>query len=159
MTTADLKTLAAHAPWTPTREAIRAAGAKPRGKGNRPAESQPQAVDAPAVDELLPMRLVSTQNVREHWGPRGKRNKAQCAALRARLYGRTLPAPPVVVTFTRVAPAHRQLDSDNNTAAFKWMRDTIAKLYGLDDADERLRFVCEQAVGEYGVRLRIERNV
>lgn len=79
---------------------------------------------------LLPLRLVSRANQREHWAVRNKRDKAEKRTTRLML-PKVAPPLPVVVHLTRVAP--RALDDDNLRGAFKAVRDAVAEWLGADD--------------------------
>ena len=101
---------------------------------------------------LLPLRLPSAANLREHWATKAKRVKAQRQMVAAYFGGRLLPALPVVVTLTRIAP--RTLDSDNAQMAMKAVRDEVAHRFGVPDNDPRIRWEYGQrkgGVGEYAV--------
>jgi len=97
---------------------------------------------------VLPVKLRSTVNLREHWRVRAARAKAtrHTAALvvRAHLGGR-LPAGVLRVRLTWVH--HRLADTDNLAVAFKAVRDGIADAFGLDDGDRRLVWEYRQERG------------
>lgn len=111
---------------------------------------------------MLPLRLVSVLNVREHHMARARRTKrhrlAAALTLRAaygsaeRLTGR------LIVTFTRIAP--RPLDcGDNLEASCKALRDGVADWLGIDDSDPRVTWRCAQARGgprQYAARIDID---
>lgn len=102
---------------------------------------------------ILPLRIVSVANLREHHHARAKRTRAHRGAASA--IG-LLPALPVVVTLSRIAP--RPLDDDNLRTAFKALRDGIAARYGIPDNDKRIRWEYDQERGkpkEYGARVTI----
>lgn len=84
---------------------------------------------------LLPLRIVSVLNEREHHMVRHRRaalhRKTTLTLLKQAQ--RTAPALPVTVTLTRIAP--RSLDGDNCQAGFKACRDGVAEWLGVDDAD------------------------
>jgi hypothetical protein len=65
----------------------------------------------------------------------------------------------VVVRCSIIACRHRILDSDNAIAGAKPLRDGIAKMFGLDDADARIEFEYGQCQtnGEQGTIVKIER--
>jgi hypothetical protein len=107
---------------------------------------------------LLPLRLVSTPNLREHWAKRARRAAEHRAAVRMRFATERAwpPRLPVHVTITRVAP--RALDGDNLQGACKAIRDGIADALGVDDGDAAVHWSYEQRRGvarEYGVELRV----
>jgi hypothetical protein len=100
-------------------------------------------------------------NVREHWAKRAKRVRAEREATAWALSsaGRrpavpAPPAPPLVVTLTRVGPSNG-LDDDNLAGALKGVRDEVAKWLGVDDRDRaRVRYAYEQERGrEWAVRV------
>lgn len=102
---------------------------------------------------LLPVRVESVANLREHWTARAKRTKAQRKA--ACIV--PLHSLPCVVTLTRIAP--RALDDDNCIGGFKALRDGIAARLGVDDADPRVTWRYAQRKGkphEYAAEVRIE---
>lgn len=102
---------------------------------------------------VLPLKIVSVSNLREHHHARARRSRAHRGAASA--IG-VLPALPVVVTLSRIAP--RQLDDDNLRTAFKALRDGIAARYGIPDNDPRIRWEYGQERGrpkEYAARVTI----
>ena len=107
---------------------------------------------------VVPIRIESTPNLREHWAARAKRAREHKAevwyALRAVRAPHTLPC---VVTLTRIAP--RTLDTDNNVAGMKAARDGVALWLQVDDADERISWVYAQRKGPpktYRAEIQIE---
>ncbi len=103
----------------------------------------------------IPMRLPSLANCRMHWRAMDRLKKGQKQAIAAAMYGKVLPALPVIITMTRTGP--RRLDSDNLASAFKYVRDSIASAYGMDDGSSRFTWVCEQRVGKaYSVEIDIK---
>lgn len=82
---------------------------------------------------LVPVRIESNANKREHWTKRAKRSKAHrtATALMLQTCGRKPPELPVKVTLTRIAP--RSLDTDNLAGGFKGLRDAVAEWLGADD--------------------------
>lgn len=76
---------------------------------------------------ILPLRLVSVSNIREHYMARARRAKAH---RRAAIAVRPIPLP-ADVTITRIAP--RPLDTDNLASACKALRDGIADRFGVAD--------------------------
>lgn len=102
---------------------------------------------------LLPLRIESVANKREHWGKRAARAKAHRFAALA------VPAHPLpcTVTLTRIAP--RALDDDNLQSGFKALRDGIADRLGVKDNDPRVTWRYAQERGQpkqYAVRVCIE---
>lgn len=92
----------------------------------------------------VPVRTVSTLNVREDWRRRADRAREHrnTAWMMLRAMHST-PAVPCTVLMTRVAP--RPLDDDNLRGALKAVRDGIADWLGVDDRDPRVKW-------EYGQR-------
>lgn len=68
-------------------------------------------------------------------------------------------ASGVALIVTLIACRHRILDSDNSIAGFKALRDGIARTFGIDDGDPRIRFEYgqQQTDGEQGTIVKIER--
>jgi hypothetical protein len=110
----------------------------------------------------IPVRIESTPNLREHWAARHRRAKAQDDAVTYSLIGdRTLAAlvatgGPYLVTLTRIAP--RLCDDDNAIAGFKNVRDSIARLLGVDDGDASLVawIYGQDKAKRYAAHIRIE---
>jgi hypothetical protein len=108
--------------------------------------------DLAAVTVLLPLRLVSEPNVREHWSKRAKRAKGHRSAALA------VPRSPLpcTVRVTRVGP--RAMDRDNNIASMKHVIDGIADRLGVKDNDPRITWDYAQDTGRgkpYAVRIEI----
>jgi len=91
---------------------------------------------------MLPLRIVSVANLREHWSKRAKRAKAHRAAAIA------VPQHPLpcVVTIIRIAP--RMLDDDNMQSGAKALRDGIADRLGVKDNDPRVQWLYRQERGD-----------
>lgn len=107
---------------------------------------------APLSTTELPLRVESVANKREHWSKRARRAKLH------RIAALAVPRHPLpcVVTMIRVAP--RKLDGDNLQSGFKALRDGIATVLGVDDADPSVDWQYGQARGrakEYAVRVTI----
>ncbi len=103
---------------------------------------------------LIPLRLPSAANLREHWRVRHKRVQAQRQIVAVYIGGKPRPTLPVVVTLTRIAP--RPFDDDNLSSAFKAMRDEVAKWLGVTDNHPAVRWEYGQrrgGVGEYAVTI------
>ena len=88
------------------------------------------------------LRLVSRSNAREHWSVRHARDKREAGALRAAwtsagLAGWIVPLP-CSVTLARLGG--KEMDGDNLQGALKAVRDAAAKLIGVDDADDRVKW-------------------
>ena len=106
---------------------------------------------------VLPLRIVSEANSREHWAPKAKRAREQRGATRLVLKASaTPPGPPVVVTLTRIAP--RRLDGDNLQRACKAVRDGVADWLGIDDGSEEVTWLYRQEKGkprQYAVKVEV----
>lgn len=104
---------------------------------------------AHVICALLPLRIVSTANLREHWTAKGRRNSTHRMTARVALRQHQVPTSgPLTITLTRIAP--RKLDSDNLAIAFKACRDGIADWLGVDDGHESLTWLYEQRKGNPG---------
>ncbi len=102
------------------------------------------------------LRLVGSQNVREHWRARARRVKEERATTKLCCeLALTKPKSwPVVVKLTRIGP--RKLDSDNVSGCLKAVRDQVAVFLGVDDGDEsKVTWSYAQERGPYGVRVEI----
>jgi hypothetical protein len=120
-----------------------------------PPPSLPLTVAIPG----LRLRSANRTN-REHWTARKRRvdhEKAVVTALLRATLGVRCPVPlPVVVCVTRVGP--RAMDRDNNVASMKATIDATAAWLGVDDADPRVAWDYGQAVGDFAVRITVERR-
>lgn len=121
-------------------------------------ELGPEPGSVSAVRVLVPIRIVSEQNRREHWAVRARRVKQHRAAVTL-LLGRQVPPPfPVRVTLTRIAP--RKLDyHDNLRSGFKAVADAVADWLQVDDRDPRVAWLYDQRRGrprEYAAEIGIE---
>lgn len=104
------------------------------------------------ISVLIPIRIVSVANKREHWAVRHKRAKAH------RMAAIMVPKAelPCTVKLTRVAPGNAGvMDGDNLQMGFKGLRDGIAARLGVDDADPRIRWEYAQEKGVWGARVEI----
>lgn len=102
----------------------------------------------------IPIKLPSLANLRLHWLAMDRLKRGQKDAVAFYLHGHELPTLPVVVTITRCGP--RTLDSDNAVGAAKYVRDSIAAAFGVDDASDLYEWRYRQAKGPYGVVVEIE---
>lgn len=106
-----------------------------------------------------PIKVISEANQREHWRAKHKRKAEQQTALKL-FWGQhvqRLPKPPVTVVFTRIG--QRKLDDDNLANAFKGLRDQLAKMIGVDDGSDLIRFEYRQiATGkrQYGIEVEVK---
>jgi hypothetical protein len=107
---------------------------------------------------VLPLKIESTLNKREHWGARRKRAKKHRDSAYwgfAATQRRPLE-PPAVVRLTRIAP--RLLDTDNLAGGFKSVRDGVADWLDINDNDPRVEWRYAQEVGkpkEYACRIEL----
>jgi hypothetical protein len=98
---------------------------------------------AAMIVAVLPLRIVSILNRREHWAVRAKRAKSQrMTAYYGMLKARAEPPPaPLRICLTRVYSRHsKPMDHDNLIAGFKSVRDGIADWLQVDDGDGRLEW-------------------
>lgn len=106
---------------------------------------------------VIPIRIESTPNLREHWAQRAKRAGKHKADVHVAMRAAKMPyAVPCVVTLTRIAP--RTLDGDNLQAGCKAARDAVALYLAVDDADPRVEWRYGQEKGgpkEYALRVSI----
>lgn len=115
---------------------------------------------------LLPLRLVSESNQREHWTTRHRRRKAQRETTYYWLrHWMPIPPPlPLTITLTRVAP--RMFDSDGLVSSVKACQDACADwlcgAYGKgQDRQVGLTWIYRQRRGEpheYAVEISVERR-
>lgn len=118
----------------------------------------------PRVQQILiPTKVVSEANQREHWAVKLKRKKDQQESTWWAIFdagfhrGSFASAESIRVTFNRIGG--RRMDSDNFAGAFKHIRDAVARWLDIDDGDERIEWVYEQNAGKgAGVFMTIERK-
>lgn len=107
----------------------------------------------------IPIRLPSLSNMSHaHWRRlTGIKKEQRAATLRAlKECSKDLPPAPITVKITRVGV--RKLDDDNLQGACKYVRDEIAKAYGIDDASSLYTWQYGQRIGEYGVEVEITKR-
>lgn len=114
----------------------------------------------------VPVKTISENNAREHHMARHRRRAMQRNMVALHLLAHRLcrPAPPYVITLTRIAG--RKLDGDNLQGACKAIRDAVAKHLGIDDGDEAHEWKYAQRkprprevglqVGGYGCEILVE---
>ena len=111
---------------------------------------------------VIPVRVYSESNLREHWRTCAKRTQGQRMAAKlmtAEALGWRKRGVGVVVTLTRVAP--RVMDSDNLARAFKAIRDGVADGLGLDDGSPLTMWRYDQRRGKpkvHAVEVKIQRR-
>lgn len=105
---------------------------------------------------FVPLKTVNELNDHSHWRVRHRRSQQQHAVMADALRCFKLPPLPVVVTFTRYSPGSTPLDSDGAFAAMKFVRDAIAKAYGVDDGGTEIQWawpVKQERAKHYGIRV------
>lgn len=107
---------------------------------------------------LVPVRIESEANRREHWRSAASRKASHRASARMALeWTFNAVKPPCTIILTRIAP--RDLDDDNLASGFKAFRDGVADWLGIDDGDKRLTWRYAQRRGkpkEYAAEIVIE---
>ena len=115
-----------------------------------------------AIEVKLPIQTKSELNMREHWAAKASRVKKQKEVTKAMLHnhlvGQDFDNCNIKVVFTRLGA--RKLDTgDNLASAFKAIRDAIASMIGIDDADCCYEWVYQQETAkkpDRGTVIRIE---
>lgn len=122
-------------------------------------------IDGSFVESLsliVPIRTKNPLNNREHWSKVSARGRKEKEAVGLMLLTKPLPRLPVTVQLTRNGKGHRPMDApDGLPASMKHVMDAIAAVYGLDDADPRIKFLEPKqntAAKEYGVAIEIRRE-
>jgi hypothetical protein len=107
------------------------------------------------VSALIPVRVVSESNLREHWAKKARRAKEQRAM--ARMYCQRFAMEcPRGIRLTRIAP--RALDMDNLAASLKHVQDGVADAAGIDDRKIHWEYAQEKGKPkEYAVRVEVIR--
>ena len=112
-----------------------------------------------SVSVWLPIRIHSEANRREHYHAVARRKRSQQLMVSMglmTLQKQVRAWPAWRVTLHR--RGKRMLDDDNLQGGFKAVRDAVARVIGVDDADKRIKFDYSQDTGkEYLVRIGIER--
>lgn len=104
---------------------------------------------------FLPLHLKTKDNQRGHWSKRASSSKVERRAAWLMVKASNPPPFPVRVTIIRCGP--RKLDVTNLGSACKAVVDGIADAYGVDDGDERWRWVFAQRKQSlYGVEIVLE---
>jgi hypothetical protein len=99
---------------------------------------------------LIPIRIISEANQREHWRKSASRKALHRNTTRCIMQSHSRPWTdgPVTIKLSRIAP--RVLDSDNLQSGFKACRDGVADWLGIDDGSPRLTWDYEQRKGKPG---------
>jgi len=104
------------------------------------------------VSFTIPVRTAPGQNAREHHMERARRVKRERDAVLWCWPRQPVPVPCVVSLFRRSPKRGRQLDKDDNLpGSLKAIKDELARLLGVDDADPRVEWRYHQDVGAWGV--------
>lgn len=95
----------------------------------------------------VPIRTISASNKREGWRARARRVREERDGVRTAWLAAGRPRLPVpcVVRLERRGP--RRLDDDNLRSALKGVRDEVAAILGVDDADMRVTWKYRQTTG------------
>jgi hypothetical protein len=97
----------------------------------------------------IPLRPRTSANARLHWRARAKLVADERAKVNARARGVLCPEwtlmGPLAVRLWRVAP--RPMDDDNLRGALKAVRDEVAALFEVDDADPSICWLYGQRRG------------
>lgn len=93
---------------------------------------------------VVPIRLVTESNAKEHWRTRHQRARRQRHAVAWAWRGAGWPRgrKPAAVKLTRMAP--RRLDPDNLVSSAKHVIDEIAYLCGFNDRDSSVQWAFAQ---------------
>jgi hypothetical protein len=105
---------------------------------------------------VLDLRTRSMANERLNHHVKAKIVAAEREHVASRCRALELFPTPCDVTLTRQGP--RVLDNDNLRPALKAVRDEVASLLGLDDADPAIRWRYRQQIGEYAVIIDVTRR-
>jgi len=118
----------------------------------------------PQLAFMMPVKVVSEANLREHWRTRhGRKKKQQDETVLCwpklpdslRFPALVTVKAPCVVRLLRIGP--KRLDSDNLAGSFKHVQDQIARLIGIDDGSPLIKWEYEQvAVGKRIYQVRVE---
>ena len=143
------------------KKCLELAGEKPKAK-RRSARPGVLLSTAPRWSVTLypPCRVVSEANKRGHWSLGYRRARSQREAVAATWKASPMRGAwcrldhllPLTVTLTHIG---RRMDGDNLNRAFKAIRDEVAWQIGVDDGDERVKWVYEQRTGAPGVEVTI----
>lgn len=125
-----------------------------------------------ALTFTVPVKTINELNDHKHWRTRQRRAKDQRgltlfwigSQLRTE-YGYGLDGTSVLrqmfpcrVKFTRIAPGNGLDPGDGLPSAFKFVRDAVADLIGVDDKDPRYEWEYDQLrgkPGEYAVEIAV----
>jgi hypothetical protein len=118
--------------------------------------SQPKTITS--LEFSAPIRTISEANQSEHWRVKHRRKKAQQKEMNAEWLqaakGRKI-ALPCLVRFVRIGA--KSLDADNLAGSFKHVQDEVARLLGVDDGGNQVRWEYDQVpIGERKYSVRVE---
>ena len=109
------------------------------------------------IEVVVPIRIESVANLREHHMARARRASAHRQAVHWALRAEAIlkgTTGPLTITLTRIAP--RAVDGDNLQSGCKAARDGVADFLGRDDGDPLLNWLYAQEFGkQYSLRVRI----
>lgn len=106
------------------------------------------------ITTTLPLNIVSEGNAREHHMARYKRRKMHREDTHWALKQFKRPRLPVIIELTRSGP--NMMDAhDNLPMSMKAVVDGICDWLGVDDKDDRVRFLYGQVKGKHSVHVRI----
>lgn len=141
-------------------------------KSVRATKASPVAGYAPAIGigedtgrlilaVTVPIKVVSVNNLREHWAAKAKRTKTHrlstCFILMmgAKVRGIKAPLPPLMIRMTRIAPRRIKDSHDNLRGGFKAAVDGVADWLGIDDGDPRVTWEYAQKSGGYAALVEV----
>lgn len=127
----------------------------------------------PKIILNLPIDTVSEMNCSQHWRVKSKRHKSQQFFVRLAMNKHKVNLP-CTVTMIRLSP--RDLDDDNLSSAFKWIRDELSEclipnsrktyingrgktqeIKGRADSDKRIKWLYGQEKAKIkGIRIEID---
>ena len=126
-------------------------------------EKEKDGLNRRCVSFIIPYRLKSESNLREHWLAKAKRHARERSMITLYLNGiLQKPTLPCLIKLIRISP--RSFDFDNLVSSFKTARDTIADYLipgltrGRADSDSRITWEYCQEKGnpkQYEIRIEI----
>jgi hypothetical protein len=107
------------------------------------AKAKTKRVEVKPVCLRLPLRIISEANARGHWAAGARRAKEQRGVIKLALWMKAAEFRAMLahgysgerVRVLLVREGKRQLDGDNLQRACKAVRDSVAFVLGVDDAD------------------------
>ena len=128
----------------------------------------------PKITLNIPVNTVSEMNCSQHWRVKAKRHKSQQYFIRLAMKPHKVLLP---CTVTMIRLASREIDDDNLSSAFKWIRDELSEciicgdkrktyinargrvqeIKGRVDSDKRIKWFYGQEKAKIkGIRIEIE---